>query len=324
MNPSALVDRLHAAGSMVQKQDIRGIARHLQQGAVPVGDDCAAIPDGDGYLLLATEGMWPTLVSSDPWFAGWCGVMTNVSDIYAMGGRPVAIVDALWSRSEIASQPLWAGIQAAAKVYGVPIVGGHTNCRSPYDALSVAILGRGRKLLTSFDARPGDRLLLVADFAGRPYPDYPFWNAATEAEPARLRRNLNLLPELAERDLCRAGKDISMGGAIGTIVMLVETSGCGVTLNVDRIPHPPGVDLDWWLRCFPSYGFILSASPPRVAAIRAQFEAANLVCAPIGTVDTSRQIYLQNDASERALFWDLAQDSLTGFTGGSQHARIGQ
>jgi selenophosphate synthetase-related protein len=38
-----------------------------------------------------------------------------------------------------------------------------------------------------------------------------FWDAATTAEPAQLRGDLALLPQLAETGLCDAGKDISMG-----------------------------------------------------------------------------------------------------------------
>ena len=62
--------------------------------AVANGDDCAAIPDGDGHLLFAIEGFVEDFVAQQPWFAGYCGVMVNVSDIYAMGGRPLAVVDA--------------------------------------------------------------------------------------------------------------------------------------------------------------------------------------------------------------------------------------
>ncbi len=313
MDPTDLAARLRAG--VAPKQDIQAVARQLDKPAIAIGDDCAAIPDGEGYLLFAAEGMWPTLVAADPWFAGWCGVMVNVSDIYAMGGRPLAVVDALWSPSAAASEPVWAGLQAAARAYGIPIVGGHTNHRSPYGALAVAIVGRARALLTSFAARPGDRLLLLADFDGAPHPDYPFWNAATSADPEVLRRKLALLPELAESGLCRAGKDISMGGLAGTAVMLMETSGCGATLDLDCIPRPPGVDLDWWLRCFPSYGFLLSASPERVAAIAARSEALGLVCAIVGRVQASRQVYFQDASGQSALFWDLAREALTGFAG---------
>ena len=199
------------------KQDIQTAAAHLRSSVIPVGDDCAAIPDGEGYLLLAAEGLLPQFVETDPWFAGWCAVMVNVSDIYAMGGRAIAIVDTIWSQTEAATQPIWQGLLASSKAYNVPIVGGHTNCHSPYTALSASILGRATRLITSFDAQPDDVLLVVADFRGQSHPTYPFWNAATQADPVRLRADLELLPQLAEAGLCNVGKDISMGGILGTL-----------------------------------------------------------------------------------------------------------
>lgn len=93
----------------------------------------------------------------------------------------------------------------------LPLVGGHTNCHSPYNALSVAILGRANQLITSFHAQPGDLLLVATDFRGKPHPQYPFWDAATAANPIQLCEDLALLPYLAEAGLCDAGKDISMG-----------------------------------------------------------------------------------------------------------------
>ncbi len=323
MNLEALVTHLRRTSGITHKQDIQGIASQLEtynknkdkdNKSILLGDDCAAIPDGDSYLLLATEGILPAFVASDPWFAGWCSVMVNVSDIYAMGGRTIAVVDTLWSQSVRESIALWEGIQAAAKAYDVPIVGGHTNCQSPYNALAVSILGRATHLLTSFDSQPGDRLLLAIDFAGQPYPNYTFWNAATEADPIILRRNLNILPQLAECGLCTAGKDISMGGIVGTVLMMMETSGCGAILNVDSIPRPETVTLDWWLRCFPSFGFVLSVQPENILSVQTYFNSQNIVCESIGTVNNSKQIHLQDDRGNIALFWDLNQENFMGFT----------
>ncbi|WP_341850688.1 MULTISPECIES: AIR synthase related protein [unclassified Methylobacterium] len=67
---------------------------HLRLSAapVPVGDDCAAIPVGDGHLLLAAAGGLDGVVASDPYFAGYCGVMGNLGDVAAMDGRPLAVV----------------------------------------------------------------------------------------------------------------------------------------------------------------------------------------------------------------------------------------
>jgi selenophosphate synthetase-related protein len=52
-----------------------------------------------------------------------------------------------------------------------------------------------------------------------------------------------------------------MGGIIGTLLMLLETSGCGAILDLDRVPCPVGLPLERWLLCFPSYGFLLSVRP---------------------------------------------------------------
>ncbi|MBD2461261.1 sll0787 family AIR synthase-like protein [Oscillatoria sp. FACHB-1407] len=311
---SALVAQLRQSLGILHKQDIQTAATRLNLGsnAIQLGDDCAAIPDGDGYLLFAAEGMLPLLVESEPWFAGWCGVLVSVSDIYAMGGRPIAVVDALWSTSAEATHPIWQGMTAAAQTYSVPIVGGHTNCHSPYNALSVAILGRAKQLITSFNAQPGDALMVAIDFRGKPHPKYPFWDAATRADPVQLRADLALLPDLAESGLCDAGKDISMGGIVGTLLMLLETSNCGAVLNVDQVPCPTGLDLDRWLVSFPSYGFLLSVRGDRVAEVQAHFRQRDLVCEVIGTVEPTHQLELRSH-SESAVFWDFTQQPLTGF-----------
>ena len=271
MDLDRLAHTLRQSLGIVHKQDIQTIAKFLATenaaSDVLLGDDCAAIPDGDGYLLLAAEGMMPDFVATDPWFAGWSAVMVNVSDIYAMGGRPIAVVDTLWSQDATISQPLLAGMSAAARAYQVPIVGGHTNARSSYNALSVSILGRAEKLISSFTAQPGDRLVMAIDLRGQMHPKYPFWNAATTTEPNRLRGDLELLPKLAENGLCTAGKDISMGGIIGTTLMLLETSNSGAVLDLDVIPRPPEIPFDRWLVSFPSYGFLLSVHPDRVSTV---------------------------------------------------------
>ncbi len=319
---SALAERLRHSLSLVQKQDIQTASQALSVSAewtsskVLLGDDCAAIPDGDGYLLLAAEGMLPSLVETDPWFAGWCAVMVNVSDIYAMGGHPIALVDALWSQSTHLTTSIWDGMKAAAEAYRVPIVGGHTNCHSPYNALSVAILGRATQLITSFNARSGDRLLVVSDFHGNPHPTYPFWNAATTANPSRLRENLSLLPHLAKAGLCDAGKDISAGGIIGTLLMLLETSDCGATLDLELIPYPKALSLEQWLVSFPSYGFLLSVRPDRVSAIQSCFHQQSLVCEVIGDVQLGQELILRS-REESTVFWDLSRQKLTGFSQGS-------
>ncbi|MGD1899714.1 MAG: sll0787 family AIR synthase-like protein [Phormidesmis sp.] len=320
---SELVMALRSSLSILHKRDIQTAAETLGQfvqGAtirerepIRLGDDCAAIADGDSYLLLAAEGIWPQLVAQDPWFAGWCAVMVNVSDVAAMGGVPTAVVDALWSPTMEESKPLWAGMKAAAQTYGVPIVGGHTNCHSPYAGLAVSILGRAERLITSFDAQPGDALVVVLNMEGAYYKDYPFWNAATEAEPSVLRSHLSLLPQLARSGLVNAGKDISMGGLAGTLLMLCEASSCGAVLTLDSMPRPADVPWAKWLTSFPSFGFLLSVSAEQLAAVQMIFQPQGLVCEAIGEVVKGSEVFLKIKDEQR-LLWNLSC-RLTGFGG---------
>jgi AIR synthase-related protein len=328
---AGLARELGAALGVEHKRDIQAAARALPAlrggpwGAaeVRIGDDTAAIPDGDGYLLLAAEGIWPELVASEPWFAGYCAVMVNASDVYAMGGRPLAIVDALFAGSADAAQPLLRGMADAAERFGVPIVGGHTNLHSPYPALAAAILGRARRLLTSFDARPGDDLVVAVDLRGRMHPRHAFWNASDDASPARLRADYGLLPRIAEEGMAVAAKDISMGGIAGTALMLCEASRVGATLRLDDIPRPRGVPWSRWLQAFPSFGFLLAVPPAGSAGLCAAFAARDIAAAVVGRFDDTRRLSLdagrgaRDPGVARAEIWDLAARPLTGFDGRS-------
>lgn len=310
LNLEQLTKELKQSLGIVQKQDIQ-LAREILElqtnHGIKVGDDCAAIPDGDGYKLLAAEGMWHVLVAQDPWFAGWCAVMVNLSDIAAMGGRAIAVVDTIWTEDKDKAQPLLAGMKAASQAYGVPIVGGHSNFHSAYNALSVAILGHAKELITSFDAQPGDLLLTAIDLDAEMHLKFPFWNGATTANHRKLQQDLEILPYLAENKLCVAGKDISMGGIIGTVLMLIEASQCGAVLNLNQIIPPNKIDFITWLLCFPSYGFLLSINPQNLDLVKAQFATQNITCTVVGEINNSSQLTLKS-AAKSCLFWDWQTD----------------
>lgn len=319
MTLAGIVDALRESRGFAHKRDISDVVSALGRAlpggasdlaqAVPVGDDCAAIPDGHGgYLLFAIEGLVEDFIRRMPWFAGYCSVMVNVSDIYAMGGRPTAVVNAMWSSGMDPAAEMLRGMAEASARYGVPIVGGHSNNRSERPQLAVSILGRASRLLTSFDAMPGDRLVMAVDLRGAYEEPFPYWNASTKAPAARLRDDLELLPLLAERGLCKAAKDISMAGAVGTALMLLECSDVGAVIDLDAIPRPPDVALVRWLSSFPSFGFVLSVAPGDVDAVCALFLERELAAAPIGAVDDSRALVL-TQGRERALLWDLRQDA---------------
>lgn len=273
----------------------------------PVGPETTPPPcrrtDG-GFDLVAGEGFIPGFVNDDPWFAGWCAVMVNLSDIAAMGGRSVALVDQVWAPDAETAQPLMQGLRDASAAYGVPIVGGHTNFATRELSIAASVFGCAERLITSFDAQPGDLLIAAIDHRGS-YRNFDNFCAALEAPAARLRGDLEILPELAEDGLCHAGKDISQGGLVGTALMLAECSGVGMTIDLDAIQPPKGVPLDRWLRSFPSFGFLLAVKPENANAVCQRFAQRGIEAATIGRVTQGSRLLL-TQASEETLFWDHA------------------
>ena len=306
-----LISFLATSVTVAEKVNIRAAYEPAIKlaGETRLGDDCAAIQDGDDWLLLAAEGMLPSFVAEDPWFAGYSAVMVNLSDIAAMGGRPLAIVDVLWSPGLDQSGQIWEGMSAAAKAYGVPIVGGHTTVTKGGSAfLAAAVLGRSKHLLTSFDARPGDDLIVAIDLRGAWHGEKPFWNASVGAPSDRLRADLNLLPALAENGWCRAGKDISNGGIVGTLAMLLDSSSTGAEVWVDQLPRPKGVDLARWLISFPSFGYLLSVSPEHSERVIAHFAAREIACAIAGKIHSDRSLLLSYGAAREPFPLSEASD----------------
>lgn len=320
MTLETLVRELRSHKGLAHKRDIDSVLQGLKIPGQPnaaqwLGDDCAALARGDSHLLFAIEGFMNEFVAHDPWFAGWCGVMVNVSDIAAMGGRPLAVVDALWSDGHVDAQTIMAGLTDAALALGVPIVGGHSNTRTTQAQLAVAILGEARSLLTSFAARPGDALVAAIDLRGAYREPFDNWNAATDAPAGRVMGDLELLPQAAEDGLAHAAKDISQAGLLGTALMLMECSGVGLTIDLDAIPVPRGVPLVRWLQSFPSFGYLLACRPEQVSALTARFAARGIAAADVGRFDASRRLHLRSAVEPHgapALFWDLAEEPLMG------------
>lgn len=319
----SLVGALRERSELAFKKDVQVVSRALPSagasawfdgvGAARNGDDCAALPCGDDYVLFAAEGMRREFVRADPWFAGFCAVMVNVSDVCAMGGRPWAITDVLYLGDGDTHRVL-DGMLAASQTFGVPIVGGHTTRVAGETMLAAAVVGRARSLISSFDARPGDVIVQAVDLRGSYRGSGGNFNAATSAPPEHLRRALSLLPELAEAGLVRAGKDISMAGLCGTLLMLLECSGVGAVLDLERVVAPADADPLRWLMAFPSYGYLLATRADDAAEVCARFEDRGIFARAVGEINAGHGLELTS-GREKAIYWDLEREALTGFGG---------
>lgn len=129
------------------------------------GSDDAAVYQMDGeHSLVCTADFFPPMVE-DPLTYGRIAAANALSDVYAMGGRPLLALNLLCfpqrGEWEALAQILQGGAQKAAEA-GCPIAGGH----SIYDhevkyGLSVTGIVRTSKVIRNDTPRPGDRLILT-------------------------------------------------------------------------------------------------------------------------------------------------------------------
>ena len=213
-----LIKKLQTHSGIESKKDIQSAAKTFSHSpfselgkSAMLGDDAAVIPQQSGLLLMASEGISPSLVEKEPWFAGWSSVLVNISDITAMGGKPIALVNSIWSENDLEKHnKILSGMSFACEKFNVPMVGGHSNQKSPYFALSVSILGLIEgPILSSRFADSGDELWIIANKDGYFFKDYPFWDAATKASATLLKKHFSLIPFLAKKILFMQPKTLA-------------------------------------------------------------------------------------------------------------------
>jgi selenophosphate synthetase-related protein len=310
----ALVEAVRSAPGLLGKRDVRIVERFGID-----GDDAALVEHRGEFLVFCGEAISPPFLAADPYGAGTAAVVTNVSDVRAMGGRPLAIVDMLVSPDREHADTVLDGIAWASDRLGVPVVGGHlTIGHEP--ALSASCTGVARRPLRGSAARPGDTLLAAFAIDGRYMSSTrPFFTALHDRTPEQLMDDGEALVEVAEAGLCHAARDISMPGVAGSLLQMIEGAGCGAVLDLDRLPRPEA-PLERWLLTFPSFGFLLAAKPEHAEAVAWAFTRRGLACAPCGEFDRTRVLRLKLGGAE-APVWDLARTPLTGLgPGGSPSA----
>ena len=285
---------------------------NIEGSEVVLGDDAASIQIDGQYLLLAAEGVYTSLLKSNPYRAGRTSVLTNVNDIYSMGGRPVAVLDVLFSSDSEQVNQVLRGINDNASRYNVPVIGGHLSSESDGPTLAVFILGKAKSLLSSFNAREGDDLVLVTSSEGRFYEDFKFWDSSSKLSDRDAINQLEILSQLAESGLADSAKDVSMAGVIGSILMLLESSGKGAEIFIDDINPPSGITLQDWLLTFPSYGFVLSLRPENTELVQKKFRKFKFNFEKIGKVDLKDKVYFTDKKGNKELFWDLKKKPYIG------------
>lgn len=107
-----------------------------------------------------------------------------------------------------------------------------------------------------------------------------------------------------------------MAGLLGSLAMLLEYRGLGVTVDLDAVPRPAGLPLTRWLNCFPCYAFLLCVPPGSESACAQAFAARDLAAAPVGSLDGTGQVRVRA-GQDAATVFDLSAQPVTGLPTGS-------
>ncbi len=277
---------------------------------IDFGDDAAVLKDECNYLLFAADGIWASLLK-DLFWAGYCSVLVNVNDIYAMGGTPIAMVNIMSLKKSDNCKDLLEGIKTGCDKFKVPMVGGHLHPDTETTTVSVSIMGNATKILSSFSAKEGEDIILAMDMDGRQYNNFLNWDTTLKKSSEECISRLKVMNEIAEKELSFAAKDISNPGILGTIGMLLETSKKGAIINVEEIQRPDTLDFIDWLKIYPGYGFTLTSACENTDKILNLFKKQKIEARVIGKV-TNDNIMTLVDKNKKKTLFDFKTDIITG------------
>jgi selenium donor protein len=215
------------------------------------GDD-AGVYRLDGHALISTAD-FITPVCDDPLRFGRVAAANSVSDVYAMGGRPLFALNlCCFPGSGVPDGVLGQILRGAAETLAecdAVVVGGHT-VEDPELKYGLAVIGRGeeRRLLTNAGARPGDRLILTKPLGtGVLVNAFKFDKLDQEGlEPALVEmERLNAeASELALTHRVGAATDVTGFGLAGHALNIARGSGVRLRIAFDRlIVHDPFYEL---------------------------------------------------------------------------------
>jgi len=236
-------------------------AAALAAAAVPAdwtgpGDDAALVPRGDGWLVVSTDLSVEGTHFRRPWappaVLGGRAVRVAVSDLAAMGADPLGVLVSAALPADLPegfADGLVAGIAAAASEHDAPLLGGDLAGSPEGIVLDVTVLGeapRGRVRLRS-GGRAGDVLAVTGPLGLARAGLRLLEKGRGDPGAAPVRRFLCPEPRLSEgawlagRAEVHAMMDLSDGLAVDA-PRLARASGCGLLLELDRVPRDPVAD----------------------------------------------------------------------------------
>jgi thiamine-monophosphate kinase len=227
------------------------------------GDDCAVVKFGKRWQLLKTDCIVESIhfsKESPAIWVGWKALCRAISDVAAMGGRPMDALVTIAVAPQVRLRWLrgvYSGLRKAAQRYGVNLVGGETS-RSPGPAfISVALTGivEKRRALLRSGGKPGDFLYVTGQLGG-----------SIRGKHLRFEPRLAEALWLADHFAINAMIDLS-DGLGGDLPRLVKASSTGFEIDRERLPLSKGCSIEQAISDGEDYELLFAVPPEMVPTL---------------------------------------------------------
>jgi selenide, water dikinase len=213
-------------------------------------DDAAVWRVSDELALVQTVDFF-TPVVDDPYDFGRIAAANALSDVYAMGGRPLTALNLVaWPLDELGPDPLAEVLRGGLDVVrsaGAEVVGGHS-IDDPEPKYGLAVTGavHPERMITNAGGRAGDALVLTKPLGGGAVVTARKRGAAGDALLAAAVEVMAALNAEASAAAVAAGAsamtDVTGFGLLGHLHALARESGVAAEVDAAAVPAIDGVD----------------------------------------------------------------------------------
>ena len=213
------------------------------------GDDAAVYRLDDSTGLVLTVDFF-TPITDDPYEFGSVAAANSLSDVYAMGGRPLVALNVVGFPAALAVEMLGdvlrGGYDKAAEANCL-IVGGHTvDDNEPKYGLSVVGLVEPGKQVSNAGARPGDVLVLTKPLGTGIVTTGCKAGVAPPGSVETAVETMATLNRAASEAMIEVGvnacTDVTGFGLMGHLTGMLRASGVSADVSASKAPVLPGVD----------------------------------------------------------------------------------
>jgi len=240
---------------------LRTLPTHGPRLLMGPGENAGAVDVGDGWAVAFKIESHNHPSAVEPFQGAATGVGGILRDIFAVGARPIAVLDSLRfgepgsERTRYLLDRVVAGIGHYGNSIGVPTVGGEVYFEEPYEhnclvnAMCIG-LARADRMIRSAAAGPGNLLLLFGSSTGRDGIGGASVLASAEfgeddegkrptvqiGDPFAEKQVMEASLELLERDLLIALQDLGAAGLTSSVPEMASKGGVGIDLDLAKVP----------------------------------------------------------------------------------------